>query len=56
MKYKCYGTQTLTLSMELEIEASSKDEARKIFDAESMSLDGWDVDEEHDYNIEINEA
>jgi hypothetical protein len=21
-----------------------------------MSLDGWDVDEEHDYNIEINEA
>jgi hypothetical protein len=42
--------------MELEIEASSKDEARKIFDAETVNLDDWDIDEEHDYSVEINEA
>jgi len=56
MKFKCYGTQTLILSMHLEVEASSKDEARKIFDVETANLDDWDTVDELDYDIEINEV
>jgi hypothetical protein len=56
MKYKCSATQTLTLLSELDIEAESKQDARKKFDDESMSLDDWDIVDIFSYNVEIEEV
>ncbi len=56
MKYKCSATQTLILSIESDIEAESKEDARQLFNIESMILDDWDIVDEIDYDVEIEEV